>query len=145
MNPFSKRGCSKNTSMNAVTCAPTAAGSTTAVQRRITPAASSFLTRSCPAAGGSPTRLAVSGCARGGAFSPRGGPARDHARGLELLDPLVHRGGREPHPLGDLGLRERSVLLHQRQDAAVGAVEFAGGEGSGDHVVSVFSAGWPFN
>src|SRR5262249_55939516 len=60
MKPFSNRGCSKNTSTNAVPWAPTAAGSTTAVPARMTPAASSFLTRSCTAAVESPTRLAIS-------------------------------------------------------------------------------------
>src|SRR6185503_9134976 len=56
MNPFSKRGCSKKTSTNAHTCAPTAAGSTTAVHRRMTWADSSFFSRSCTAAVESPTR-----------------------------------------------------------------------------------------
>src|SRR5690242_17900090 len=53
------------------------------------------------------------------------GPALDDAGRLELLDALVDGGGREPDPLADLGLRERSVPLDECQDAAVELVEFS--------------------
>jgi hypothetical protein len=51
------------------------------------------------------------------------GVAPDHPPLLELLEPLVHRRGRELHPPADLGLRQAGILLDEGEDLNVLVVE----------------------
>src|SRR5262249_48823379 len=69
--------------------------------------------------------------------------AQDDVLGLEPLDPLPARGGREPDLLTDFGDGQGGVLLQDGQDLAVDGVEAAvlggGGNGGGvTHAKNIF-------
>ena len=54
-------------------------------------------------------------------------PTQDDPVGLQPLDPLPARRRGQPHPVADLGDRERGIFLQHRQNLAIDGIKAAVG------------------